>query len=295
LPTSSKSSTGSGESIGRRLIEAARRGLQQVGVDVRRHRATSSRRDISGDVFKALVEARDRGLEEVPVKTEGSFIHFCAARLMHSRAQLMQDLFALYHHDSRRGGYFVEFGGADGLHLSNTVLLERGYDWKGIVAEPARCWHEPLRSNRQCTISTDCVWHTSDQTLVFNETPESVLSTIDQFSTHDSHHLARHDGERYEVDTVSLLDLLARNNAPRVIDYLSVDTEGSEFDILNAFDFNQYDVRLITVEHNFTPKREALHDLLRKNGFVRKFEALSQWDDWYVREDGANNTRSRQA
>lgn len=277
--------TGLRQPLGRLLIEAARRGFQMAGVDVHRHRPGAKAPDTGAEFFKALITARDRGHSESSVGTEASFIDFCAYRFASSKAQLLQDLFVLHHHGSKRGGFFVEFGATNGVELSNTFLLERDYGWHGIVAEPARCWHGELGVNRKCIISTDCVWHTSGQTLEFNETREKVLSTIHDFSCQDSHRDRRGDGNRYEVSTISLLDLLERNGAPRVIDYLSVDTEGSEFDILNAFDFARYDVRVITVEHNFTPSRQKLQQLLARNGYSRKFEALSQWDDWYVRQD----------
>lgn len=72
------------------------------------------------------------------------------------------------------------------------------------------------------------------------------------------------------------------HNDPKEIDYLSVDTEGSEFSILSAFDFDAYRIRVITVEHNFTPAREQIRDLLESRGFVRKMESVSLVDDWYV-------------
>ena len=93
----------------------------------------------------------------------------------------------------------------------------------------------------------------------------------------------RKDGERYAVQTISLVDLLDHWRAPRMIDYLSIDTEGSEFDILSSFDFAAYDIRLITVEHNHTDKRQELFDLLTSKGYQRKFETLSNVDDWYAK------------
>ncbi|MBS0332402.1 MAG: FkbM family methyltransferase, partial [Proteobacteria bacterium] len=93
----------------------------------------------------------------------------------------------------------------------------------------------------------------------------------------------RRDGKRYEVETVSLMDLLGHWNAPSRIDYMSVDTEGSELDILQAFDFERYDVRLISVEHNFTARREGILAFLTAQGYRRKFESLSFVDDWYVK------------
>jgi hypothetical protein len=87
------------------------------------------------------------------------------------------------------------------------------------------------------------------------------------------------------VETVSLNDLLAGWDAPRRIDYLSLDTEGSELDILQHFDFAARDVRLISVEHNHTARRRPIFDLLTARGYRRRFETLSSVDDWYVRDE----------
>jgi len=94
---------------------------------------------------------------------------------------------------------------------------------------------------------------------------------------------AREGGETYSVETISLMDLLEKHGAPREIDYLSIDTEGSEFDILENFDFDKYPIRIITCEHNYSPMRERLHALFSGKGYVRKYEQVSQFDDWYVR------------
>jgi hypothetical protein len=76
----------------------------------------------------------------------------------------------------------------------------------------------------------------------------------------------------------------APSRCPKTIDYLSIDTEGSELEILSAFDFSAHHVRIITVEHNHSPIRGKLHDLLTSNGFTRAFEEFSDWDDWYLRQ-----------
>jgi hypothetical protein len=87
----------------------------------------------------------------------------------------------------------------------------------------------------------------------------------------------------YNVETISLLDMLDKYNAPSIIDYMSIDTEGSEYEILKAFDFNRYKFKVISCEHNFTSARDSIHRLLESKGYERKYEHLSQWDDWYVR------------
>ncbi len=200
-----------------------------------------------------------------------------------SHSQLYQDLFVLLETDSKRGGFFVEFGATDGVTLSNTYILEKAYGWHGILAEPARCWHRDIVSNRSSKVDVRCVWSESGKSVEFNETRAPELSTIYRFSNCDNHSVSRKDGERYSVETVTLLDLLRQNGAPQAIDYLSIDTEGSEFDILFNFDFNEFDIRIITCEHNYTSSREKIFSLLSENGYKRKYEEISQFDDWYVK------------
>lgn len=204
--------------------------------------------------------------------------------LAKSRSQLRQDLFVLSELGYKRNGYFVEFGATNGRDLSNSHLLEKEFGWSGLLAEPGKRWHEDLAKNRSASIDQRCVWKTSNQSLVFNETSYAELSTIDLYSASDLHAKAREDGKRYSVETITLMDMLEEHGAPREIDYLSIDTEGSEFDILEAFDFSKYDIRVITCEHNFTGMRDKIHALLRKNGFIRKHEQLSQFDDWFVKQ-----------
>ena len=86
------------------------------------------------------------------------------------------------------------------------------------------------------------------------------------------------------METISLNDLLIQAQAPRTIDYLSADTEGSELEILAAFDFDRWDVRAISVEHNCTDNQEKLYALLTARGFRRQFPELSWFDDWYVKD-----------
>jgi FkbM family methyltransferase len=201
-----------------------------------------------------------------------------------SRSQLRQDLFVLSITNFKKSGYFVEFGATNGIELSNTYLLETEFSWKGILAEPAMVWREQLQRNRPDTsIETLCVWKDSSSSLVFNETNIPELSTINSFSGRDYHKNLRSKGKQYEVQTISLIDLLEKNKAPKNIDYLSIDTEGSEYAILNAFDFERYNFTIISVEHNYTSQRELIFALLVNKGYKRFNENISQFDDWYVK------------
>src|SRR5262249_29588395 len=163
------------------------------------------------------------------------FLKYCARNMDKAHAQLFQDLLVLFLLEEKRDGYFVEFGAMDGVKWSNTLLLENRYGWRGIVVEPARCWHEQLTHNRTCLVDHRCVWSKSGEQLQFNEAEEAEYSTIDVFSRLDRNAERRQGGKRYTVETISLRDLLQAHDAPIDIDYLSIDTEGSESAILDSF------------------------------------------------------------
>jgi FkbM family methyltransferase len=211
-------------------------------------------------------------------------IQFLLEKVANSNAQQLQDLIALYLSDFH-SGYFVEFGATDGIDLSNTYLLERNYFWNGILAEPARVWSRSLKANRTANISTDCVYSASGLSLEFLETKSSTLSSLTQFAHDDLHSESRQKAVGYLVKTISLMDLLKEFNAPHYIDFMSVDTEGSEFKILNSFDFKMYRFGFISVEHNHTENDVRLDDLMYRNGYSRILRSSSDFDAWYVDRD----------
>ena len=187
-----------------------------------------------------------------------------------ARSQLGQDLWVAFLLDCwnldspfRRQGYFVEFGAFDGVHLSNSV------------------------QRRFCHIDPRCVWGRSGDVVSFNQVPgNEELATADICSNADLHGQTRAAQKSLiQVQTVSLNDLLREWDAPRVIDYISIDTEGSEHEILKAFDFGAHAFRTLTVEHNFSDKREPIHQLLSAAGYVRVGRSVERFDDLYIKPE----------
>lgn len=205
--------------------------------------------------------------------------------LNNSRSQLGQDVFALSYLGADRSGYFVEFGATNGKDFSNTYLLEKYFGWTGILCEPGRFWNTDLKKNRSAKIDTRCVYSESNLKLRFIEDSIPVLSRIYGLGGENDRQKTQSTSSSYEVESVSLLDLLDFHDAPKHIDFLSVDTEGSELEILSAFDFSRYTFGAIAVEHNYTPSRAQLKALLESKGYRQVHSELSDFDDWFVLDD----------
>lgn len=197
-----------------------------------------------------------------------------------SKSQINQDIFALYELNFLKNGFFVDFGATDGITLSNTYLLEKEYGFNGILAEPNPRQRKNIKSIRSAVVEENCVWVDSGSTIKFVDVGDH--STIEEFSSKDMHSIKRKNQATFMVETISLTDMLDKHNAPNLIDYLSIDTEGSEFAILSSHDFSKYMFKVITVEHNYEPQRELIYQLLTQHGYLRKFEDLSLQDDWYI-------------
>jgi FkbM family methyltransferase len=253
----------------------------------------------------ALLRGNTRSLPHIAMVLEdlrrGDRAIGLANQLELSKAQLAQDLFVLLQlHDRADTHFFVEFGATDGVGLSNTHLLEKQFGWQGILAEPAKCWHQALQANRHCTIDFRCITEESGRLVDFLEVksdPNSELYISPELSGLVSHadngdwasEIRRNHSNCYQVETLSLNDLLSQHNAPRDIGYLSLDTEGSELEILKAFNFDAYKIHVITVEHNHkSDLRSGLHSLLSEKGYKRVCEEVSDFDDWYVLNDAGS-------
>ena len=198
-----------------------------------------------------------------------------------SKSQIGQDLNVLKHYKNKRGGTFIEIGAHDGIEFSNTYLLENGYGWSGLCVEPNPYVFNKLQQNRPNSKCCDAAIHSEsgkvlDFDIALNENMFSGLSsTIDR-------HRDRVDKnkETIKVTTLSLTDLLDKYAMPSFIEYLSLDTEGSELDILKTFNFNKYRFGLIDIEHNFIePRRSQIRQLLKSNGY--NFVMANQFDDCY--------------
>jgi FkbM family methyltransferase len=211
-------------------------------------------------------------------------------------SQYGQDLFVLRTLAGQRGGFFLDSGASNGVHFSNTLLLERDFGWRGICVEPNDAFFEELKTQRTGHCLNCCIYD-HDGTVEFLE-DASVLGGI--ISEYDPALLAQAKstfvlkidaaGRPVTVRKVArtLRSVLEECGAPAVIDYWSLDTEGSELTILRNFPFDDYSFRILTVEHNWLPMRAEIRAFLEGQDY--RFAGALGCDDCYVR---ANDPRLR--
>ena len=207
-----------------------------------------------------------------------------------SQSQLFQDIFVDFIFEKQEKGTFLEFGATDGFELSNSCMLEKERGWRGVLAEPDPQWHKALLRNRpDAKVVLKSIYSKSGEKMRFISSAIGVLSSLKKYASVDANSRDRlKDFQEIDVDTISLNDVFESYFNGKSIDYMSVDTEGSEFDILSSFDFVKYHPSVITVEHNYSDNQVKLDNLLTHNGYYRVFRDLTNFDAWYVLYDLAN-------
>ena len=174
-------------------------------------------------------------------------------------SQYGQDLFVdAFLFRGRRDGFFVDIGAYDGITYSNTYFLERELGWQGICFEPHPEVFRKLAAARRCTVVNAGVGPRSGR-LQFLTLPESVemgSGFLEHFPQHhrdpDWVNMMRRTGATLrDLDILEINEALASRAGRTKIDYISIDTEGADFDILRALDLRRFNVEVIDIENNF--------------------------------------------
>jgi FkbM family methyltransferase len=187
----------------------------------------------------------------------------------------------------KKDGFFVEIGAGDGIKISNTYFFEKNLGWHGICVDANDDFMLDLRKNRNCDVIGTLVYSETDKELEFavSEITSGIYNEyIGPFTA---------TNKIVKKKTVTLLDILDFFEVPSIIDYLSLDVEGNEYNILKNFSFNKYKFRCLTVAHNEphvgSKNRMEIRNLLENNGytFVKGNDNVNNWnhdsiEDFYV-------------
>ncbi|MFT7686580.1 MAG: FkbM family methyltransferase [Candidatus Azotimanducaceae bacterium] len=182
-------------------------------------------------------------------------------------------------------GFFLDLAAADGLTNSNTHVLEKCFDWSGLCIEPNPVFYEQLGRNRKCKTTPTVV--SDKEELIQFRIDNGQLGGVIANDT-DNSELVRGD----ELAKATILSLHAKtinqilmeNDAPKVIDYFSLDIEGSEERVISTLDFDTYQFKCLTIER----PTEKVNEILFDNGYI--FVKNFRFDSHYVHPDVLRET-----
>ena len=204
-------------------------------------------------------------------------------------SQIGQDKYFIEHFtDPSRKGFFVDVGAHDGITMSNTLALEqRG--WNGIGIEVNYHLFEQAKRNRKCTIVNECVFSCDDveKTLeipLHNPIPEgnSLLIRIKDMNRKSSFQSQFSKTTTFAKRTKTLTKIFEEQGVPPLIDFMSIDIEGADYDALLGLDFSKYTIGFLTIEWGGCDKGylALIQTLLESKGY--KLHRINNWDAEFV-------------
>jgi FkbM family methyltransferase len=211
------------------------------------------------------------------------FLGFAISNMQFSTSQLAQDSWIIFKTKAKRNGIFVEIGACEPKRLSNTYLLESEFNWSGLLVEPNPMLCSELAKSRSSKVVNAAISAEESVNLTFAKDPEfSRLSVVENKYKHK---LFKATGESSTVPGITLAKLFKDNEIPSNFEYLSIDVEGFELEVLKTNDWGNWKPKYITIEHNFNDSRHLIRELLLKHGYSHSPEvSIFSWDDWYFLE-----------
>tara|TARA_Y100000591_G_scaffold331985_1_gene367702 strand:- start:1104 stop:1706 length:603 start_codon:yes stop_codon:yes gene_type:complete len=179
---------------------------------------------------------------------------------MESKSQFGQDINIIKYFKEKKNGFFIELGAIDGVFHSNTYLLEKKYNWNGVLIEADPRYKDALlNSERECFKLTDIAVYNED-----NKEIEFTVNNIKGWSGIKSSLPSReHNNQIIKVKTKTLTTILNEVNAPKNIDLLSLDVEGGEINVLKGLDLEKYKIKMILIELNKDCKTKVRNEILK--------------------------------
>lgn len=203
-------------------------------------------------------------------------------------SQIGQDRFIDNFFDKKENGFFIDIGANEGVRISNTFFLEKDRNWKGICIEPLPIEFKELQKNRSSINLNVCVSDFEGFTdFTYVEGYANMLSGIPD--TYHSSHKERILGEvnhfggkihNIKVPVRKLQSILDEFKI-KEIDFCSIDTEGSEFNIIKSIDFDKTLIKVFIIENNY--KETFIEEFLSNKGYV--LYTKLEWDDVFIKKE----------
>ena len=185
-----------------------------------------------------------------------------------------------YFFHNKKNGFFVEIGAFNGISGSNCFHFEKFLSWEGIAFEPSNIQYEKLKKNRNCRLINKAL-APEEKEVEFLEVEEGYtqMSGIisEKFITEDT---IKND-PRSKTNKILITTTTFEKSVPpdKDIDYLSIDIEGGEMELLDSIDFEKYSIKVISVENN-SPEKINFKKFFDKLDFIY-FDRVGQDEIFY--------------
>jgi FkbM family methyltransferase len=186
-----------------------------------------------------------------------------------SFAQNGEDLLAWNYFERKSTGFFVEVGANHPTRLSQTWFLEQ-QGWSGILVEPLPACCEALRAQRRSSRVVQAAAGAQAGQAVLNVAAADVWSHLGEAKDLEV-------VDRIPVAVRTLDDILAECQAPHV-DLLSLDTEGTELDVLRGLNLEKHHPSLLLVEDHMDSLDVFFY--LKRHGY--KLIQRTPPNNWWV-------------
>lgn len=194
--------------------------------------------------------------------------------LLESKSENGQDLFALFANKFKRDGTFLEFGAYDGVTFSNTFLLEKRFNWSGVLVDPIPKHFEQMRLHRDCISIHAAITVNKKEFVKILESPASNLSKPVNKSNITN--------KTHKVPAFTLVEIIDKYFPAKSLDFLSIDVEGEDLEILASVDFSKYEINAICVEHNNRIGSQEILKYMEKSGYELVWSEYSGNDFWFI-------------
>jgi len=157
-------------------------------------------------------------------------------------------------------GYFIDLAANHAMEFSNTYSLEKR-GWDGLCIEPNPVYWYGL-SHRKCQVVGSMVGAQKEQVKVkFRGVFGGIVGKMDENLANFKKEPKAPEETRF---TAPLIEVLEKYNAPKRIDYLSLDVEGAEHLIMKDFPWDQYTISVMTAER----PSDDLKKLFTAKGYI---------------------------
>ena len=181
---------------------------------------------------------------------------------------------------SKKKGYFVEIGAFDGVLGSNCIHFEKSMKWDGIAIEPSTIQFEKLKLNRKCHLINKAI-ATEEKEVEFLEVEEGYTQMSGIINENFTSEETIKKDPRSKTKKIIITTTTFDKNIPfdKEIDYLSIDIEGGEMELLDSIDFKKYNIKVISVENN-SPEKLNFKEFFDKKNF-NYFDRVGQDEIFY--------------